>query len=337
MAKRRRLTRPYPTHALQDVLVVAETIQAVNGGRPVATEMLADAVGSTRRSSLFTQHLNSSAKYGLTVGSPRDETVRLTALGESLTASGTPEQRADCIRTAALTPEVFLGFYEAYRGKRMPESVYGANTLTKELGVHPDLAEECLQLLRKNGLFSRVLVDRSGVLTIDSSVLNDADHAPNPHRPVARSSGNGDDATREHILLLAGPGAELDGHLVGMLDGLGLLTQELRIDRRAEALVPPELADALDTAHGCIFVWPHTTAAGGSEWEETVEHRAWGALGALTHALGEKVVVVDASPESRAPWRVLGVTAVVAPTERDFYSRVMAALIGAGIVSVSVG
>ena len=68
MAKRTRITRPYPTHSFQDALPIADTIQRVNGGQPVETELLAEALGTSVKSSTFVQKLNASSKYGMTVG-----------------------------------------------------------------------------------------------------------------------------------------------------------------------------------------------------------------------------------------------------------------------------
>ena len=90
MAKRTRITRPYPTHSFQDALPVAETIQRVNGGQPVETELLAEALGTSAKSSTFVQKLNASSKYGMTTGSYSDNYIELTELGESITA---PEAR----------------------------------------------------------------------------------------------------------------------------------------------------------------------------------------------------------------------------------------------------
>ena len=88
MAKRTRITRPYPTHSFQDALPVAETIQRVNGGQPVETELLAEALGTSAKSSTFVQKLNASSKYGMTIGSYSDSFIELTELGESHNRSG---------------------------------------------------------------------------------------------------------------------------------------------------------------------------------------------------------------------------------------------------------
>ena len=151
MAKRTRITRPYPTHSIQDSLPVAETIQRVNGGRPVETELLAEALGTSAKSSTFIQKLNASSKYGLTLGSYSDDFIQLTELGESVTAPGSAEEREDSIVEAVTYPDVFREFYRIYSGKRLPEDIYASNTLVRELGVPRELTEECLGIIRRNG------------------------------------------------------------------------------------------------------------------------------------------------------------------------------------------
>ena len=174
MAKRTRINRPYPTHTLQDVLPIADTIQKVNGGRPVRTSMLAQSLGTSTKSSMLIQKLNASAKYGLTNGAHSSETIELTSLGEKLTAPVGPGERDEALRVAATNPDIFAGFYEIYSGKRMPSDVYAANTLNRDLGIRRELTDECLQLLRLNGLFAGIITDVDGIQYVGGAPVRDA-------------------------------------------------------------------------------------------------------------------------------------------------------------------
>ena len=194
MAKRTRINRPYPTHALQDVLPIAETIQEVNGGRPVKTGMLAQSLGTSTKSSMLIQKLNSSSKYGLTKGAHSSEMIELTDLGEMLTAPGSPHERDEALRRAATHPDVFAGFYEVYSGKRMPSDVYAANTLSGELGIRRELTDECLQILRLNGLFAGIITDVDGVPYVDSAPVEASEAADEPSEASVGHSGDSDDS-----------------------------------------------------------------------------------------------------------------------------------------------
>ena len=83
MAKRTRITRPYPTHSFLETVPIAETIQRVERWTSGGNELLAKEMGTSVRSSSFIQKLNASSKYGLTLGSYSDDFIKLTDLGES--------------------------------------------------------------------------------------------------------------------------------------------------------------------------------------------------------------------------------------------------------------
>ena len=235
MAKRTRINRPYPTHTLQDVLPIAETIQEVNGGRPVRTRMLAESLGTSTKSSMLVQKLNASAKYGLTNGTHSSEMIELTALGEMLTAPGGPGERDEALRRASTHPDIFAGFYEIYSGKRMPSDVYAANTLNRELGLRRELTDECMQILRLNGLFAGIITDVDGVQyvgRVSDETLEATDE------PSEASEGHSDDTQDSQ-----------DGNPPGVVV-LGVVG-----DRRAEE-VQALLTDLSITVHPSIWTCP---------------------------------------------------------------------------------
>ena len=143
MARRTRLTRPYPVNTLEEVLPIAETIQKASGGHPVPTDLLAESLGTTLKSSAFVQRLGSSSRYGITVGSHTSEQISLTDLGESITAPRDFEERSNALTEAARHPEVFRKFYDIHARKPLPEIPYASNTLVREMGVNQELTEEC--------------------------------------------------------------------------------------------------------------------------------------------------------------------------------------------------
>ena len=169
MARRTRLTRPYPVNTLEEVLPIAETIQSSSGGHPVPTELLAESLGTTLKSSAFVQRLGSSSKYGITIGSHTSEQISLTPLGESLTAPRDPEERSAALKTAAREPDIFRKFYDIHSGKPLPEIPYASNTLVREMGVNQELTEECLRIIRANGLLVDIVIERHGSLVVDGS------------------------------------------------------------------------------------------------------------------------------------------------------------------------
>ena len=165
-AKRTRLVRPYPIHTLEVALSVAKAIQDSNSGLPFARTDLAGALGTTPSSSGYTMRLNSSAKYGLTRGGYNDDLISLTPLGQSIVA---PQEQTEARRSlieAAITPDIFSRFYDMLERRQLPEDTYVRNTLHRELDVRSDLADECLEVIKANGLYTGIIRRNGDVLRV---------------------------------------------------------------------------------------------------------------------------------------------------------------------------
>ena len=366
MARRTRLNRPYPTQPLQDALPVSQKIQDANGGNPVETDMLAESMGTSVKSSLFVQKLKSSAMYGLTIGAHTNATIELTELGERLTAPGSPEERSESIRQAALAPDVFRRFYAAYAGKPMPGDVYAANTLTRQLGVDERLAEECLGIAKRNGLFAGVIVDRDGTLTVarieraDGERLAEETSAPYLESPSAASDSNrarrgegrdGDDSEAgggvrhpRTLLVASEPDDPAGEAALAVARALGVETESAALDADGAALVSGELLAALESARGCVFVFPNgaisESDAGGFARRSA---RAWAALGATVGRLGSRTVAIrpaDSGGETSPSFQDIAGESVASVERADgatLFAVLAPALIQAGVIRVSVG
>ena len=369
MAKRTRLNRPYPTQSLQDALPISQTIQDANGGNPVETGLLAESIGTSVKSSLFVQKLKSSSMYGLTIGAHTDETIELTDLGERLTAPASPEERAESIRQAALAPDVFRKFYAAYGGKPMPGDVYAANTLTRQLGLDARLADECLGIVKRNGLFAGVIEERAGALTVApiertggraseesapyESTLFASAAAARAGRESGGDVGDGGDVHPQTLLIAAEPGDPAGEAALAVARGLGVEATSAALEPDGAALVSGEFAAALESARGCVFVFPNAAAlSNGEDGESAVESarrsaRAWASLGAALGRLGSRTVVIRPGGESNANGAASSASfqdlagGSVAAVERSdgaaLFAVLAPALIQAGIIMVSVG
>ena len=167
--KRTRIVRPYPTHTLEDIHSIPSIIQDLNSGLPFDRILLAQALGTTASSSNFTMKLNSSAKYGLTQGGYKDDRISLGAIGKSLVAPTEPNERNAALITAVSRPEIFRRFYQILDGKRVPEDNYAINMIHRDLGVHIELAPECLKIVKANGLYSGIISNTSTGLEVNLS------------------------------------------------------------------------------------------------------------------------------------------------------------------------
>ena len=340
MARRTRLTRPYPVNTLEEVLPISETIQEVNGGQPVPTDLLADALGTTPRSSAFVQKLGSSARYGLTFGSHTSEQIELTARGESLTAPRSSEEGKTALWDAAMEPETFRSFYEIHSGKQLPEIPYASNTLVRELGVRQELTEECLRIIRLNGLLAGIVSDQSGSLVIDNLDTLEGEDQP-IDIPLASPSDcveESDSAPGEtrFVLVLALAGDQVADEIVNIMGALSIPAKVNEIDGQVSTGISLTHSAALRSARGCVIVWPKTNL---SDDERLLQAKTWLAIGAASFQLGDRVVIVAAGEdqEELAVAEALEFTVVDPQSSGGVFASVLSALVSKSIVQVSVG
>ena len=339
MARRTRLTRPYPVNTLEEVLPISETIQEANGGQPVPTDLLADALGTTPRSSAFVQKLGSSARYGLTVGSHTSEQIELTARGESLTAPRNSNERVTALWNAAMEPETFRSFYEIHSGKHLPEVTYASNTLVRELGVRQELTEECLRIIRLNGLFAGIVSDRSGSLVVDNLGTLESEDQP-ADIPLASPFDSVEESDialgeKRFVLVLAMAGDTAADEIVHLLGALSIPAKVNEIDVHVSTGVSLAKSAALRSARGCVVVWPKTNQSDDARLLQT---RTWLAIGAASYQLGDRVVIVadGEDQEDLAMAEALELTVVDPQAAGGVFPSVISALVSKSIVKVSV-
>ena len=288
--KRVRINRPFPTHALEDVLPIARTIQDANSGLPMARELLASALGTTVSSSSFRMKLTSSAKYNLIIGGYNDENISLTALGLQC---GVPQDSSVALASlvrASIQPDKFRDFYRLLNGKRIPEEVYARNMLIRELSVHPDLASECLRTIIANGLFSGIIKRDNQQLIIE---LVDGDITENPsdsHSPNFSKS-----APCVFIGFFNRSG--FVGHVVGRLESLGLEILEGDLGAEGPSLsLSANVMKAMQACNSGILVASDMGPDLDTQDVER-ERKIWLFLGAATFQFGKKVMLVASSSE----------------------------------------
>lgn len=308
------------------------------------TELLAEALGTSAKSSTFVQKLNASSKYGMTIGSYSDNFIELTELGESVTAPGSPQEQYEAVVEAVTKPEIFRKFYRIYSGKRMPEDIYASNTLVRELGVPRELTEECLGIIRRNGLASGLVSDQAGVLMVGAVAESEESGYYDTESLVGRGPEREDEDTTAgrsqagtEILVVAESDDPVQGEVSGLMEGLSAPCRSVSLDDAGGRIISQELSEALDSAGGCIFVWP---LGSGLDAENQTGPTAWAALGASSYRLGEKLIVlVRDEDDSDDEWvsDFSGMTVTRVAQDESVYPKLMAALVQTGIVRISVG
>jgi predicted nucleotide-binding protein len=143
--------------------------------------LLADAIGRKPGSSEFRILLSSSAKYGLTTGNEKSDTIALTGLGTSIVRPLDSAERTRGIRQAAMEPELLQRLYKHYDNGKLPEGDFFRNVLERNFGVPRDRCDELIAMLIDNGLqagFVRELQGTRYVLLSDDSAGSGSDIEP---------------------------------------------------------------------------------------------------------------------------------------------------------------
>ena len=307
IGRRTRVTRPYPSYTLQESVSVAKAIYEVNAGLPFDRELLAGALGTTPKSSAFTMRLNASAAYGLTEGGYNDPDIRLTNLGETVVAGDGEDARARARVEAAMTPETFGGFYELLDGRILPQSEYLHNILQRQLGVRPDLAEECLGILQDNGEFAGIISEVDGGYLVR---LPDPDIAVQPvvapgkiatELPTPYQTGRLPDApthrepvrdAKKRIFIGQIGDSDAAKYVASMLEELGISTASPQIpEGDADLLVPQNVSQAMRESSAAVLVF----RSGDNAWSS--RDKMIGMLGAASVLFDDRVVLLHESGE----------------------------------------
>ena len=308
VARRTRVTRPYPTYTLEDALSVARAIYEVNAGLPFDRELLAGALGTTPKSSAFTMRLNASSAYGLTEGGYNDPDIRLTELGETV-VSATPgeAERSNAVAAAATNPDTFGRFYRLFDGRRLPQSNYLHNILERELGVRSDLADECLGILWDNGEFAGLISEGADgehrVRLPEPDIVPDV--APFPNRvatemptlymtqPEVGAPEHDEPPASEKSVFIGHIGdSNAADYIVSMLDEFGIPTASPRIpEDDAGLLVPQEVSQAMRDSCAAVLVF----RSGDDAWSS--RDKMIGMLGASSVLFDDRVVLLHEDGE----------------------------------------
>ena len=284
--------------------MVPAAIQGENSGLAFDRILLARALGTTPSSSAFTLKLNSSARYGLTRGGYNDATISLTELGKSLVAPENDQEASQSSIEASLHPEPFRRFYELLKGKRVPDDAYARNMLHRELGVQPDLTEECLLIIKANGLHTGIITEIGGSLYVSLPDLpprqpGPADHRASPPDAATRapnktappSSAGHERHSGGKIFIGHVDATEMVDFLKGVLETFGIPYGVVDGDHDGGAPISPEVAREMRLCSAAVLVIARSEASGGGRDQR--DDRMRYQLGAASVLYGDRVVLLE--------------------------------------------
>ena len=281
--KRVRNVRPYPLNGLEEVRSLVQAMYEANSGLPINRIMLAEILGIAPSSSVYTTLLNSCSKFGLTSGNYRSKRIELTGFGSEFVKNTMDKSNSNYrvwLGEAANKPEIFKQFYSYYENKKIPPDNIAEEYLQSELQINSDLSAECLNLIKKNGVYAGFVKDIKGSLYIEP-VEYEVD-------PITTSEGSSEDfhfAAPEPAsvfttinpeyspgkLLLGYFGAEkVADYLKEMFDELGIVYEDKELEYPDPAVNPSgifdhELGQEFDLFVMLVGESSYTRVSGGRE------------------------------------------------------------------------
>ena len=173
--KRTRRLRNYPKYSIEVCLDMVRVICTGNDSTSISRVSLAQKLGTTPKSSNFTDKVKSCKMYGFTVGKYNSDTISVTNRGENSVQNNDLAKRKTAIYDAAMHPEIFKSFYNLYKGESIPGNNSAIDVLQQKFDISMDdeRAKECWGLIMENGLFSEIIVEIGKDRYVDLSQNNE--------------------------------------------------------------------------------------------------------------------------------------------------------------------
>ena len=198
--KRTRRLRNYPKYSIEVCLDIVRIICIGNDSTSISRVSLAQKLGTTPKSSNFTDKVKSCKMYGFTVGKYNSDTISVTNRGEIAVQNNDLAKRKTAIYDAAMHPEIFKSFYNLYKGVSIPENNSAIDVLQQKFDISMDdeRAKECWGLIMENGLFSEIIVEIGKDRYVDlnqniektSDVINISSDRPDSQEQIHEITNN---------------------------------------------------------------------------------------------------------------------------------------------------
>lgn len=172
--KRKYATTAYPKNSLIDALRIAQAIKDHSAGKPYDRLDLAKALDCSPASSGFRTLITSSGRYGLTTGSYNSKEIALTPLGTSIVYPKDAQEKADGLKKALFSIDLFKKFFSDYDNNKLPSVEYLVNTLNRNYGIPVEDCKDCYKIIVKNATELGILDEISGSQWIHLSKLSKA-------------------------------------------------------------------------------------------------------------------------------------------------------------------
>ena len=237
--KRTRRLRNYPKYSIEVCLDIVRIICIGNDSTSISRVSLAQKLGTTPKSSNFTDKVKSCERYGFTVGKYNSDTISVTNRGENSVQNNDLAKRKTAIYDAAMHPEIFKSFYNLYKGESIPGNNSAIDVLQQKFDISMDdeRAKECWGLIMENGLFSEIIVEIGKDRYVDlrqnneklSDVINISSDRPDSQKQIHEITNNTSNivsieqvAVRKTVFLGHVGSSEITDVVINILDSLNI-------------------------------------------------------------------------------------------------------------------
>ncbi len=252
----------FPRDSFKRSITIAESIEKNNAGKPYDRLDLAKSLNWSPNSSGFRQLIASSSRYGLTEGSHSADKITLSALGSSIVAPTSEEEKAEALREALLKPDLFRKVIEYYNKKMLPKEELFKNTLRKEFGVVVEDIESCYEVLLMNlrdyGLIQSIKGNE--FLQLDKLAPHEAEQleVPSVGEPGVTQApvppiGAPEIPTKPRVFISHSKNKKIPDQLKQML-AFGGFEWEIAVERETTAIPIPEKVFGLMRKCNCAVI-----------------------------------------------------------------------------------
>lgn len=258
----------FPKDSFEEAIKVAQSIEDKNSGNPLPPQEVAIALNRSPGSSVFRILLSSSNKYGLTTGSFNTPRIAITDLGKDIVEPKDENSRKSAVTNSVLRPDSFLKVFNYYKGKKVPEKSFFANTLVRDFGIPKKQADVFVNIFMKNieylGLVKTTttgpwfasgtdlssLPEQSKIQSIEE--LNDEEETPTPENvdsPTLETGPSQKEISLQKVFISHGHNKEIVNQLKELLT-FGKFIPVVAEERETPSIPVPE--KVLDEMKGCF-------------------------------------------------------------------------------------
>lgn len=297
----------FPKDSFEEALQVAQSIENKNSGNPLPPQEVAIAINRSPGSSAFRILLSSSNKYGLTTGSFNTSRIVITDLGKDIVEPKNEQSSKVAIGSSVLKPELFSKVFNYYKGKKVPDKSFFANTLTRDFGIPKKHADIFVKVFMANikylGLIkdtttgpwfaseTNLSVPQERLPVRESREFDSNDEEQNDTPPSSGTNPQSQQTppTRSNAIFLGhGKNRKPLDQLIKILDEYGIPHKEAIAEPNAGRPISTKVAEVMRQCGAAILIF-----TADEKLRDETDNEIWRPSENIAHELGAASILYD--------------------------------------------